>query len=52
MDLGRAIPGATGATLALTNVQPFHRGDYSVIVANADGETVSPEARLSVPLNN
>jgi hypothetical protein len=45
---GRPIPDATNATLALTGVQPFHRGDYSVIISNPVGVTVSPEARLSV----
>lgn len=45
---GRAIPGATGATLALTNVQVADRGDYSVVVSNSVGLTVSSEARLSV----
>ena len=45
---GRALPAATNATLVLTNVQVFHRGDYSVVVSNSAGGTVSPEARLSV----
>ncbi|MBC8097321.1 MAG: hypothetical protein H7Y43_16065, partial [Akkermansiaceae bacterium] len=45
---GRAIPDATNATLALMNVQVFDRGDYSVVVSNSAGATVSPEARLSV----
>jgi hypothetical protein len=45
---GRAIPGATGATLALNDVQADQRGDYSVIVSNSVGVTVSSEARLSV----
>jgi hypothetical protein len=45
---GRPIPDATNATLALSSVQVFHRGDYSVIISNVAGATVSPEARLSV----
>ena len=45
---GRSIPGATHPTLALFDVQPSDRGDYSVIVFNAAGATVSPESRLSV----
>jgi len=45
---GRALPGATNATLALTNVQVADRGDFSVVVSNAAGATISPEARLSV----
>ena len=47
---GRPIHGATGPSLTLTNVQPFNRGDYSVIVSNTVGVTVSPEARLTVLL--
>ena len=45
---GRIIPDATNATLTLSNVQASHRGDYSVIVSNLAGITISPEARLSV----
>ena len=45
---GRPIPDATNSTLALSNVQAFHRGDYSVVLSNLAGATVSPEARLSV----
>ena len=45
---GRVIPGATNSTLVLNDVQVVHRGDYSVIVSNAAGATISAEARLSV----
>jgi len=45
---GRAIPGANSAMLTLTDVQVAHRGDYSVVVSNSVGMTVSAEARLSV----
>lgn len=45
---GRVIDGATNATFAITNVAATHRGDYSVMVSNPAGATVSPEARLSV----
>ncbi len=45
---GRALEGATNAALALPDVQFVHRGDYSVIVSNAIGSSISPEARLSV----
>jgi hypothetical protein len=45
---GRPIPDATNSTLALSNVQPVDRGDYSVIISNLAGVTVSPETRLSV----
>jgi hypothetical protein len=45
---GREIPGATAATLTLFNVNASHRGEYSVLVRNAAGETATPEARLAV----
>ena len=45
---GRPIPDATNATLKLHNVQVYDRGDYSVVISNAVGGTVSAEARLSV----
>jgi hypothetical protein len=45
---GRPIAGATHATLTLSNVQAFQRGDYSVSVSSLAGATISPEARLSV----
>lgn len=45
---GRPIPGATSSTLTLHNVQAVNRGDYSVVVSNSAGVTVSPESRLTV----
>lgn len=45
---GRALPDATNATLVLSNVQAVHRGDYSVVVSNSVGTTISAEARLTV----
>ena len=45
---GALIQDATSSTLALSNVQALDRGDYSVIVSNLAGVTVSPEARLLV----
>ncbi len=45
---GRPIPDATHPTLALSNVQALDRADYSVIISNTAGATISPEARLSV----
>jgi hypothetical protein len=45
---GAPISGATNRTLQLTNVQSSQRGDYSVVVSNSVGVTVSPEARLVV----
>jgi uncharacterized delta-60 repeat protein len=45
---GRAIAGANGPTLTLTNVQAVNRGDYSVVVSNSVALTVSAESRLTV----
>ena len=45
---GRAISGATNATLVFANVEPASEGNYSVEVSNAIGTTVSPEARVTV----
>jgi O-glycosyl hydrolase len=42
------ISGATGATLVLTNVQPFQAGQYSVQVTNSSGSLVSLPASLEV----
>ncbi len=47
---GFAIPGATGATLALTNVQPSDAGQYSVNVTNGVGSVTSDGAALTVTL--
>ncbi len=57
---GFPIPGAAGASLALTNVQLSDGGNYSLVVSNALGVTVSSNALLatyslgdlSVALNN
>ena len=40
------IVGATNATLLFSNVQPWQVGDYSVLLSNAQGTTVSPVAAL------
>ena len=45
---GSNLPGATNASLILTNVQSVDSGDYSVIITNRFGTTASPEARLAV----
>ncbi len=42
------LPGATSATLPLSNVQPADVGNYSVIVSNALGSTTSAGASLNV----
>jgi hypothetical protein len=45
---GLPIPGATGAALTLTNVQPFQAGQYAVLVTNAAGSITSLPATLGV----
>jgi len=45
---GSPIPGATGATLVLSNAQPRQSGVYSVIVSNAADTVVSSPATLRV----
>lgn len=45
---GIAIPGATSATLGLTNVQNANAGNYSVRVSNALGSTTSAAAALDI----
>ena len=45
---GSPISGSTGASLALTNVQPVHAGSYTVTVSNSDGSTGSIPAILRV----
>ena len=42
------IPGATAATLALTNVQPTNAGSYRVVVSNPGGTINSSPATLTV----
>jgi uncharacterized repeat protein (TIGR02543 family) len=45
---GTNIPGATGTSLRLTNVQPAKAGDYAVLVTNAVGWVLSADAQLIV----
>lgn len=45
---GEPLPGATQATLILTDVQPDAAGIYSVAVTDAIGQVLSEEARLEV----
>jgi len=45
---GTNITGATQASLSLTNVQTTNSGNYSVIVSNSIGSTVSSYAAFSV----
>lgn len=44
---GSLIAGATNASLSITNVQPFHEGNYTVALKNEYGETNSLIARLT-----
>ncbi|MDW8310320.1 MAG: fibronectin type III domain-containing protein, partial [Verrucomicrobiales bacterium] len=45
---GTNLPGATASTYAISNVQPAHAGDYSVVVSNAGGAVTSLIATLTV----
>lgn len=45
---GTPIPGATNATLGLTNCQLASAGDYTLVVANASGSATSAPAALVV----
>jgi hypothetical protein len=47
---GTALPGATGTTLTLTNVQAADAGSYTVTVTNGLGSVTSNPAVLSVRL--
>ncbi len=42
------LPGATNATLTLTNVQPTNSGSYTVVVTNFLGSTLGASAILNV----
>jgi hypothetical protein len=46
--MGAPLQDETNRTLTLVNLTTAQAGDYSVIVSNAAGATVSPEARLTV----
>ena len=46
--MGTNLPGATDATLVLTNAQPSQSGPYNVIVSNAEDKLVSDTALVSV----
>lgn len=45
---GQTIPGATGPTLTLANVQQSDGGNYAVIVANGGGQVLSRVVVVSV----
>jgi hypothetical protein len=44
------LPGATGSSFVITNVQPFAAGSYSVLVTNLAGSVTSSVATLTVLL--
>ena len=48
---GTAIPGATGDSLLLTNVDTANEGQYSVVVTNSAGSVTSDPAIL-IPDND
>lgn len=47
---GANLPGATGTSLALNNVQSLSAGTYSVVATNANGVVASADATLAVSL--
>lgn len=48
---GTSIPGATGSSLTLSNVQLVNAGSYSVVVTNPSGQIASAPAKLTVHSN-
>jgi uncharacterized repeat protein (TIGR01451 family) len=49
---GQDIPGATSATLTLTNVQPAQAGNYTLVVIDSGQTLVSDPAALTVNTND
>jgi hypothetical protein len=49
---GTPLPGATNASLVLSNVQPASAGSYSVTVTNATGSVTSRAAVLRLKTSN
>ncbi|MBI4663155.1 MAG: immunoglobulin domain-containing protein [Verrucomicrobia bacterium] len=45
---GADLPGATSATLTLSNVQSANAGEYAVVITNAAGSATSSTAALTV----
>ena len=45
---GAVLPGATNATLTLTNVQLVHSGSYQVLALNPSGSALSAAASLTL----
>jgi hypothetical protein len=45
---GMDIPGANSSSYSLTNVQPAHAGDYTVVVSDTLGQSATWVARLNV----
>lgn len=44
------IPGATGNSYPMSNVQPYQAGTYSVIMSNSLGESITCSANLTVQI--
>lgn len=49
---GNPLPGATNATLMLTNAQPANAGSYAVTVTNVAGSATSRSATLRLKTTN
>jgi hypothetical protein len=49
---GTNIPGATNATLTLTNLHPNQSGNYAVTVTTPYGSITSPNASVTVMIQN
>ena len=47
---GTNLDGATNVSLTLTNIQPSQAGNYAVVVTNAYGSALSPNAVLMVAI--
>ncbi len=45
---GVPIPGATNASLVISNAQTWNAGDYDVVITNPAGSTISASASISV----
>lgn len=46
---GINIVGATGSTLTIPNMRPWHVGDYSVLVTDTGGTVTSNAAEITIP---
>jgi hypothetical protein len=48
MRNGVALPGMNQAQLMFSNIQPEHEGSYRVILTNAEGDTTSQDATITI----